>query len=165
MYLFLEPRIYHAHRTMKLVILGAGLAVIGAMFFFREKPCANFHNATLRMPTQTISVALSTTPEQQMKGLGGCTYIPKDAGMYFAFNDAQERTFWMNGMLIPIDIIWIQEGRVAGIEKHVQAVPLTTTTEQLPTYTSPTPVDAVLEIEAGMAQVYGINVGDSLTLE
>ncbi|HLC49502.1 MAG TPA: DUF192 domain-containing protein, partial [Candidatus Andersenbacteria bacterium] len=122
-----------------------------------NKPCANFNEASLTTPTQTITVALAKKPEQQSKGLGGCTYIPKNAGMLFQFPDAQTQTFWMKDMLIPIDVIWLKDNQVVGIEKNVPNMPLDTPDTQLPRYTSPVPVDAVLEVGSGMAGEYGID--------
>ncbi|MDA1169487.1 MAG: DUF192 domain-containing protein [bacterium] len=131
--------------------------VITAFLFSHNKPCAAFSEATLQTPPQTINLALANTPEKQSKGLGGCKYVPENSGMYFSFEQSNTHTFWMKDMLIPIDIIWIQGSSVVGIEKNVPNLPLDTPDEELPKYTSPVPVDAVLEVGAGMAEEYGID--------
>ena len=136
--------------------------------FSQNKPCANFNEAILLIPEQAIYLALANTPEKQSKGLGGCKYVPENSGMYFGpFDTAQGQnaTFWMKNMLIPIDIIWLKDNQVVGIEKNVPSFPLDTPDEELPNYTSPEPVDAVLEVGAGMAEEYGIKEGSEITLK
>ncbi|MEK7499388.1 MAG: DUF192 domain-containing protein, partial [Patescibacteria group bacterium] len=128
-----------------------------AFKFSYTNPCTNFNEATLQTPKQTINLALANTPEKRSKGLGGCTGIPENAGMYFQFEDSSTQTFWMKNMVIPIDLIWIQDNRVVGIEKNAPSFPLDTQDEELPRYTSPEPVDAVLEVGAGKAEEYGID--------
>jgi uncharacterized protein len=140
-------------------------AVIGILFLFRDKPCANFKEATLNTPTQELTVALADTPAKQSKGLGGCKNVPRNAGMYFAFTDEQQRIFWMKDMLTSIDIIWLKDDKVVGIEKNVSNLPPRVPDSELPTYTSPVPIDAVLEVGAGKAGEYGIEVGSELHID
>jgi len=70
-------------------------------------------------------------------------------------------------MLIPIDIIWISDGRVVGIaqEVPVPSPDRPVSDEQLPTYTSPAPVHYVLEVRAGFAKRYNLSVGDTVTID
>lgn len=149
---------------MKIRIVLVVLAVIGVFFLLREKPCANFKEAGMSTPTQRIAIALADTPQEQARGLGGCKMVPNNSGMYFVFPSAEERVFWMKDMVIPIDIIWLHEGVVVGIEQNVPSFPLSTPDSELPTYTSPVPVDGVLEVGAGKAGEYGIQVGSRLVL-
>lgn len=138
------------------MVLGVLVVAAAVSLFLRVKPCADFTESTLQTPTQTLSLAVMETPEEQARGLGGCTRIPKDSGMYFPMQPARSTVFWMKDMLMPIDIIWIKEGKVVGIEGHVQNEPLDTPDDQLKTYSSPGEVDTVLEVAAGKAGEYGI---------
>lgn len=136
----------------------------GTLWLMYPRPCANFRQATLQTPTQPISVAIADSAEKQSRGLEGCRYIPKNSGMYFPFQPAQNTIFWMKNMLIPIDIIWIKDSQVVGIEKNVPNEPLNTPNADLKTYLSPGEIDGVLEIEAGKAEEYGIAQGSQLNL-
>lgn len=147
---------------MKHILVGAAIVVVAGILVWHTKPCATFNEAVLQTPLQTLSIALATTPEKQARGLGGCKAISNNAGMYFPFTEAQERTFWMKDMLIPIDIIWIKEGIVVGMERNVPNLPLNTLDSELPRYTSPGAVDAVLEVGGGKAGQYGIQEGSAL---
>ncbi len=138
------------------------ILVLCLLFFFRPQPCSDFREAKIQTPKTTLSLALAETPEEQSKGLSGCTYIPKNSGMYFSFESSRPATFWMKDMVIPIDIIWIKNGEVVGIEKNVLHEPLNTPDSALKTYSSPGDIDAVLEIEAGKAEDYGIQKGSNV---
>ncbi len=137
--------------------------LIFVFWFNQNRPCANFHEATLQTSTQNISISIADASEKQSRGLGGCTYIPKNSGMYFTAQGKQV-TFWMKDMLIPIDIIWIKHSEVIGIEQNVPNAPKNTPDSALTTYPSPGEIDAVLEIEAGKAEEYGIIEGSRLNL-
>ena len=131
----------------------------------RERPCANFKESSIETSMQKITIALADTPFEHTKGLGGCNMVPKNSGMYFDFQSVEERTFWMKDMLIPIDIVWVNEGVVVGIEKNVPNLPGNTPDSQLPRYSSPIPVDGVLEVGAGKAEEYGIQVGSKMNID
>lgn len=145
-------------------ILGVLVIAAGVSLYLRVKPCADFTHATLQSTAQTISLAVMETPEEQARGLGGCTRIPKSSGMYFPMKPAREAIFWMKDMIIPIDIVWIKDGKVVGIERDVPNEPLDTPDSQLTTYASPGEVDAVLEVGSGKAEEYGITEGAQVEL-
>ena len=82
-------------------------------------------------------------------------------GMYFIFDKPDYHSFWMKDMRFPIDIIFINDGKIVTIYKNV---PIPTSETQLPPIYRPTnPVDHVLEINAGLADKYSFQVGDSVT--
>ena len=83
--------------------------------------------------------------------------------MLFLFGSVAPRRFWMKDMLIPIDIIWINENEVVGFAKNVEPEPEVQTGE-LNIYESPIPVDTVLEVPAGTVEERGIKVGDSVSI-
>ena len=71
-------------------------------------------------------------------------------------------SFWMFGMLIPLDIVWIDgEGVVAGVEQNV---PPEFGNPQPPLYVPPSPIRYVLEVKAGRAQQLGVSPGSRVTL-
>ena len=83
-------------------------------------------------------------------------------GMLFIYQADATPTFWMRGMLIPLDIIWIDvDGVVAGIERDAPPAPSTT---DPPLYYPSRPIRYVLEINAGSAGELGIAPGSLATL-
>ncbi len=109
--------------------------------------------------TATFNAILADTKEKQHVGLSHHQQLLPNQGMLFPFTPAQPATFWMKDMQMPIDLIWIRDSRVIGIEKNLP-IPETMGTTPLPTWASPVPIDAVLEISAGSATSLGITIGD-----
>ena len=110
----------------------------------------------------TFTVELAITPEERARGLMGRERLGDSQGMLFIYQTDATPAFWMRGMLIPLDIVWIDaDGVVAGIEREVPPVPATT---DPPLYYPPRPIRHVLEINAGRAGEVGIVAGSRATL-
>lgn len=101
---------------------------------------------------------VADTPAERIKGLSGRAALPDSHGMLFMFSAPGNYGFWMNGMLIPLDIIWINGSRIAGVEKNISP-------SSVLNYYPPEPVDKVLEINAGLADKLGIKAGDKVKLD
>ena len=104
---------------------------------------------------------VAETIGQKAKGLSYRDSLDKDTAMYFDFSREDRHGFWMMGMRFPIDIIWIKNNEVVGIEKNASAPTPGTPESALKLYYPPEAVDKVLEINAGLSDELGIKVGDS----
>ena len=112
-----------------------------------------------------ISVETAKTPEEREKGLSGVSSLDKDSGMLFVFeNKSKTPVFWMKGMLIPLDIIWIKEDKIIRIDKKVPVPATDTPDNKIKTYSAGTVVDYVLEVNAGFSDSNSIKIGDSVTV-
>lgn len=109
----------------------------------------------------TLSVEAVTSPESITLGLGQRDEIGSD-GMLFFLPEKRVANFWMHGMRFPLDMVWIDEGKIVGIEKDVPA-PVDPSSTALPTYSSKVPVTHVLELPAGKADELGIS--EHMTVE
>jgi hypothetical protein len=93
------------------------------------------------------------TPERLYLGLSGRRELPEGRGMLFFMPGKEVQTFCMRRMLIPLDLIWISDGRVAGITRDVPRT--------FPgNLCSPAPVTHVLEVPGGFADRHGLKAGD-----
>lgn len=146
------------HLTLASLVTVAVTAV--ALYSRTNEPCHTFRDAFLNVGEHKISVALATTPTQQQQGLAGCRSVPAGHGMYFIFSASQQPTFWMKDMLIPIDIVWIADGTVVGIERAVP--PPDYSANNLTLYHPPQPINAVLELAAGESDRLGLAVGHTV---
>ena len=73
--------------------------------------------------------------------------------MLFFMPAREVQTFCMRGMRLPLDLIWIDDGRVAGVTRNVPRT--------FPgNLSSPAPVTYVLEVPGGFADRHGIKAGD-----
>ncbi|MBI4094378.1 MAG: DUF192 domain-containing protein [Candidatus Liptonbacteria bacterium] len=156
-----------------LVLLACGIGILLGVFAFFSV-LANQRDAAqaiVSLAGKTFSVLIADTAIERTRGLSGRPSLREDEGMLFLFESPGAYGFWMKGMRFPIDIVWIRGDRVVGITEHV---PVPTSALNLPTYYPPEPVDpvrdrisngvdAVLEINAGLAARHGFQIGDVLT--
>ena len=105
----------------------------------------------------TIAVEVAQSAQEQARGLGGRSSLSKGRGMLFPFNAAKPRVFWMKGMLIPLDILWIREGKIVAIDANV-APPRSHEAPAILSHVA----DLVLEVPAGFVQEVGIRIGQSV---
>lgn len=122
-------------------------------FFFGEQSIGIF----IRDIPLTVSVAESK--EAQTKGLGGVTSLGTQEGKLFIFNQEGRYGIWMKDMLIPIDIIWIDNSsNIVHIEEDVLPGSYPTI------YSSPSPARFVLEVNAFFVATFNVKVGDHVTI-
>lgn len=144
-----------------IFLLIVACVVAGVLLFFGTRNGDIYETPFVNINGRTISVDLAETPEAQRRGLSGRETLDGDAGMLFLFPEKQITGFWMKEMRFPIDIVWISEGEIIGIEKNIDPQ-IGAREEDLKIYFPPFAVDAVLEISAGKADEWGIIVGDKI---
>lgn len=112
-----------------------------------------------------VSLKVSKTQDEQSLGLGGTIELAEDEGMLFVYDkDApNQRIFWMKGMLIPIDIIWLLNCKIVHIEHNVLP-PSSVVISDIPTYGHGIIADQVMEFKAGFATKNSIKIGSRVSL-
>lgn len=104
----------------------------------------------------SFSVDVADTEQTRAQGLMFVQKMARNAGMLFVYDRPQRATFWMKNTYIPLDMIFVDRtGRVTHV--HSNAVPHDTSIID-----GGHGVLAVLELNAGLAQRYGISVGSEL---
>lgn len=110
-------------------------------------------------PKRELNVELADTSEKIGHGLMGRNSLDENSGMLFDINlvpKDMDIAFWMKDTLIPLDILFIDgDGTIFFIHKQAQPH------DETPIYPPKRP-RAVLEINGGQVDQYGINVGDML---
>jgi len=101
----------------------------------------------------TVKAEAVRTPAKLYQGLSYRRELPEGRGMLFFMPKTEIQRFCMRGMHFPLDFIWISEGRVAGLTRNVPP-------DFVGNVSSPRPVQYVLEVPAGFADQYAIQVGD-----
>ena len=119
----------------------------------------------LTIGSTTIALEIADTQSTRSKGLSDRSSLDQNSGMLFVFTETKKYQFWMKGMNFPIDILWIKDNVVVDILKNVPAPAKGTPDQELPLYEPITPINQVLEVNAGFVDAHGIKVGDSITLE
>lgn len=100
-----------------------------------------------------VQLEVAVTDEEKNKGLMNCPSLPQNRGMVFIFRPSRKVTFWMKDTLIPLDIIFIRNGKIVKIVTN--AIP--NQTEIL--YPSDFNVTEVVEVNGGYADANMISTG------
>ena len=151
-----------------LILFGSAAAALAAVIYAPvslapgQNPPAEERIAEpyLEIGNADIFVEIARDPAAVQKGLSGRASLAPERGMLFIFPKPDYYRFWMPDMHFPIDIIWIADGKVAGITKNVSP-------EFDPSnphfYLPPVAVRYVLEVNAGFSEMHGIAAGDPVT--
>jgi uncharacterized membrane protein (UPF0127 family) len=142
-------------------VLGA-LALVGVLIGTRSERSGS-HTGTVTIENQTVRVDIMRTPAEQARGLSGRDALSRDAGMLFVFDVPTKPAFWMKGMRFSIDIVWIANSVVVGVEKNIDPQ-IGVAENELRLYAPPAPVDYVLEVASGVAEDAGWKIGDAVTV-
>lgn len=118
---------------------------------------------SIKIGKNELNVEIASTPQAIEQGLSGRREIGSD-GMLFAINPPRQTAFWMKDMLFPIDIIWISNSKITGIEKNVPMPQPDITDDKLPLYNSPSLVDFVLELPAGTTSDLKITLSSEVSI-
>jgi len=112
-----------------------------------------------------IMVEMADTNQKRAKGLSERAHLPEDNGMFFTFaTDNVVPPFWMKDMLIPIDIVWIDDAKIIQIDHNAVPEP-GVPDNQLKLYVPNQKIDYVLEVNAGFMKEHNIEVGAEVNLE
>lgn len=104
-----------------------------------------------------FDIEIAETEYETLTGLMYRESMKKDRGMLFIQPEETEQNFYMKNTEIPLDIIYINSGmKVVSFQKN--AKPLDESS--LP---SRAPAKFVLEINAGLSDSLGLQVGDSIS--
>ncbi|MEK7559146.1 MAG: DUF192 domain-containing protein [Patescibacteria group bacterium] len=133
-----------------LIIIGLG---IWAWQASEKSPVAKINNRSFKL-------YVAKTEKDKQIGLSKYKKIENERGMVFSFSKANYYPFWMKEMKFPIDIIYINDGKIVTIYRNVP-----TPKDKLspPVYNSTKPADTVLEVNAGLSQKYNFKEGDTVS--
>jgi uncharacterized membrane protein (UPF0127 family) len=142
-------------RSIGAVLLGAlALAACGS------DGSASPRTVEVRVGDARVQAELAVDEAARKRGLAGRDRLGENRGMLFVYPDREIRTYWMKGMRFPIDIVWIDRGRVTSVASDVPAPQ----GGDVPLYPSGHPVNRVLEVPAGWAARHGVERGDRVTV-
>ncbi|MCL5010284.1 MAG: DUF192 domain-containing protein [Patescibacteria group bacterium] len=121
------------------------------------------NTATATIDGKTFNLYLAKSEKQQEIGLSGRTSLKENYGMLFVFRKPGTYPFWMKNMRFPIDIIYINKGKIVQVFSDLNAP--TDSKANLIIYKPEESADRVLEINAGLSKKYDIKKGDSVKTE
>lgn len=142
------------------VLLLSFIIVLGVGFSVKDNPAplkGKTNQSRVSINGFAVNIDVADTPFKQAQGLSGKHGLKDDEGMLFVFDTVGIQSFWMKDMLFPIDIIWIdEEFRVVSVDKNLSP-------DTYPaTFSSPSPVRYVLEVNSGFSVRNNVKNGDKL---
>lgn len=135
--------------------------VIAFAIFTANNNTLNYYGPIAVINGVDIPIELARTETERERGLSGRASLDEGSGMLFIFEKPGVYSFWMPDMRFPIDIIWINGGKIVDISENVS----NEFDPAEPVYYFPSaPIQYVLEVNAGFAKSNGIKVGDAVIL-
>ncbi len=135
-----------------LIIIGLGVVV-----FAWVRSSVGLNRSVMIGDTK-FSLEVADTVTLRAKGLSGHAPLRDREGMLFIFDLPTEDAFWMQGMLFPIDFIWVARDEVVGVTENAR--PMSEAGFML--YRPPMFVDRVIEVAAGAVKKFGVKPGDAV---
>ena len=103
------------------------------------------------------------TLAERAQGLSGRPSLEPGTGMLFVFDSGRASSFWMKGMLFPLDFVWIgADCRIVDITLNAPSPAPATPDSELPSYASVAPATYNFELTAGEVEGRGIKIGDNV---
>ncbi|PWB38406.1 MAG: hypothetical protein C3F02_03565 [Parcubacteria group bacterium] len=149
---------------MKIIKYIALIIIVGlAIFIWFSSRATGNDLVTVTIGGRDYRALLADQPAEWERGLSGQT---KHQMMLFVFPDKQLRTFWMKDMNFPIDIVWLDDTAVVGVER-ASLIPDGIPQVAWPRYSSAVPINQVLEIPIDLKQNLGLNIenGDKINIK
>lgn len=125
---------------------------------------SGYQHGTVIFSDASVRVSIPTTTATQQLGLGGRTGLSDNEGMYWVYDLPERPTFWMHGMLIPLDFVWVRDGQIVDLREHVPA-PDDPSRTDLPIIQPIVPATGVLEVADGYIARHGLMIGEVATLD
>ena len=106
-----------------------------------------------------VSLEIADTQELRETGLSGREVLGDYQGMLFVFDSQGIYSFWMKGMLIPLDYIFIDyAGYIVDLKKEIQPC----VSEQCSSINSSQPFLYVLEVNSGFIDINRVDIGNAV---
>jgi uncharacterized membrane protein (UPF0127 family) len=118
---------------------------------------------TVQFANDAVEAQIADTGQLRSRGLGYRDGLEPGTGMLFVYEEPALQTFWMKGMRICLDIVWIEDGELKGAAENVCPEPGVADAD-LTRYASPEPVRYVLEVPAGWLDEHGYSAGDAVEI-
>jgi len=112
----------------------------------------------LKIGSHYYHLEIADNPAKRQEGLLGKESLPKDEGMIFLFPYADRFIFTMEEMKFPIDIIWLNNGKVVDLTPN--ASPAELGDEILGHYIPSSSANQVIEVPAGTISKENLKIGD-----
>lgn len=145
---------------VQLLILGLLIGLFYVLFWDQK---ANIKPITMdcrevEISGKTFILKRAFTEETRALGLSGTTFLEENSGMIFEYEEYGKYGFWMKDMLMPIDIIFVDQNTITDVYKSI-------TPESFPASFLPSQdINFVIELNAGESEKTKIEIGEKIKI-
>ncbi|MFH1315499.1 MAG: DUF192 domain-containing protein [Candidatus Uhrbacteria bacterium] len=151
---------FYIRRTTSVLMIILILVGLAAVVFFYSFDPDEYKFAMITTPQgREIMVEVADTHGERASGLAGRKDVGIYDGMLFIYDHNQRSTFTTSEMYFSLDIIWLRDGQVVGIEDNV---PYGLAVAYHPS--SPGEINGVLEVTEDFFAEDELKVGDQLDI-
>lgn len=126
---------------------------------FNKEATGYLIKKTTKDTIKVLELEIADTDYDIQTGLMYRTSMQNNQAMLFIFNEEQKLSFYMKNTQMPLDIIYLKaDGTIDSFVENAKPMDETL----LP---SAGPAQYTLEIKAGLAEKWGLDIGDSLVWE
>ena len=151
------------NQLSRVAQLLCGAFLLSLMIFLKgegAKASLSYYDVCFQQACFGVETAI--TPDERKMGLMFREKLESKTGMLFVFETAKPYPIWMKNMKIPLDIVWLDQGRrIVAVRENVPPCEK----PPCPIYEPETSAGYVLEINAGEIQRSGLKPGDVMTLQ
>ena len=127
-------------------------------------PTAALEVVDIHVSELTIVAEMAVSAEERGQGLSDRLSLAQNAGMLFFLGEERIPGFHMRNMQFPLDFVWISaDGRVVDLTENV--LHPAAAGETLSGISPSDPVTYVLEVNTGVIEASGIEIGDQLAFD
>ena len=167
-----HPMGLHSARVAVVLALVMALLSVGACGSKESDwtPTPNPTPTAARTGPSVVTIAgvafeaeIAHTPAARAQGLSGRESLPPKTGMLFVFPSGRASSFWMKGMMMSLDFVWI--GKDCAVVATTARVPPPAPglpDSALRMYKPSAPAAYTFEINAGEVEEFGIRPGDEV---
>ncbi|MFH1036529.1 MAG: DUF192 domain-containing protein [Patescibacteria group bacterium] len=144
-------------RVKILFVISIFVISFGAVFlmlYFKKTGSVCFNE-------NCFKIELAKTPEEKARGLMFRENLDQDKGMLFIYGEEENLPFTMRNTKIPLDIIWINGNEeIVFVSENSQPCH----TEVCPSINPEKSAQYVLEINGGIAEKIGLEIGNKIEI-
>ncbi len=144
------------HLVLLAVII---IAAIVFRFYYNQWP-----KATVIFANKEVKVLVANTYARRVEGWSGKKDMGKYGGMLFIFDKSEQHTMVMRDMLFPLDIVWINKGKIVDMAPNLQPEAGRLEAE-LTRFSARAPSTWVVELPVGFILQNNLKVGDKVIVK
>jgi len=150
--------------ALRAVALGGLLSLVFCPALSLKAAGAVKERITFRPAGVAVIAERADSPEKRERGLMHRTRLAEKDAMVFYFDETARQTFWMYHTLIPLTVIFLDDG-LKIVDMQNMSPCFEKDSALCAVYASQSPARFAIEVNQGFVGKYGIKIGDRVTIE